>query len=300
MATAPTFKLSTDWVDLNTLAAVAVGSRMIVENQGKTSDFLEVVASTTKPERGASGRRIDSNDRFEIQSTLTLWGRYIRFTSTSGIDNQLLPVAIEGVSDLIIKPVSSISNMIASEDSPYPRVRVSTFSVVEQYIVDGLGQSWSWYETAIPSGGERYCEIIIPAGYYMALEERLLNPEKDHIFYRVWEEGNYSIDTVGAGLPVSNLRSDSALEPTIAHRVTVTAQPDNALKLFQVSAFGVEGTGSGSRASGDIKSSNVFRLYAPNERLLLQLANEGNSASDVSLSLIYGLVPADKVPPSLT
>lgn len=289
------YKLSSQWTAVSTLTGIPVGEHITIQNQGKSSDFIEVISSPTKPDSSQHSTKIDSFSTVEVNASEELWIRYTRFNGVAGIDSQKLNVAIGTLdSTLSVKKLDVLSRSIINPDSLYPRLMINSLSAAQQYIVDGFGQSWTWIEYAIPNQTSRYATFTVPTGFYLALDNRYLNPERERFFYRVYAVGSFTIDTTGDPISPENLRSDVVFTPSVSNRVTLTGDPDPNDARLVIPAFGAGGTGQ--RAEGDTASENAFRIYAPNSTYLLQLENDGSNPSDCELSLIYALIPASVFP----
>lgn len=75
-----------------------------------------------------------------------------------------------------------MSDMFSNENTVgFRRFKVQTLNLAQSYIVDGLGQYLEWYEPSIDVGEENsaYARVIVPSGFYMALDYRLLVTEKE-------------------------------------------------------------------------------------------------------------------------
>lgn len=182
------------------------------------------------------------------------------------------------------------------------RLKTQTLSIAMQYIVDGIGFTTNWLEFGIPSSGSRYASFDVPAGFYMALDYRLLNPSGEEFWYHVYPEGTYTLNTetgntaTGKAL-TRNTRQDSAFTLQPVKRYTLSSAPtrfDDS--IIDEPAWGSTGSSSGNKAEGALAPDSTFFLLSPDQQFLLELYNGGSGPSDAQLHLNYAFIPADKIP----
>lgn len=187
-------------------------------------------------------------------------------------------------------------------DQPgFERMKTQATTLSEQIINDGFAFNMNWLESSIPPLGYRYVELTVPAGFYLAITFRELNPEKEAFFYRVFPEGVYTVTGTLANdannhVRASNLNVKSTLAPAVTSRVTVSANPTplQSVPGTTVISWGIPSSASGNRSSGELNGLDIFRLVGngtTQTKFLLQLENAGASAAHCQVVLTYALVP---------
>ena len=192
--------------------------------------------------------------------------------------------------------------LLSKLDKTFARIRTQVLTINQQFILDGFGFEITWHEPNIATSDRRFAQITVPAGYYLAADYRLFNTDSENVFYRVYPEGTYTVSVVGTAVPVNSLRSDSGMAPPTMNRVTLSVLPDNTETggdwFVQEVNFGISGSSSGSKASGALSPESVFRLVEPGN-YLLEIDNQGAGVDNAQVNIIFGLLPAESVSPSL-
>lgn len=189
----------------------------------------------------------------------------------------------------------------SSDQLDFIRLRAQNITLNQQYIIDGIGFSSEWLESGMLTDTQRYAAFDIPAGYYMALDFRQLNPSGEAFYYRVFPSGTYTLGTEKTDdatnyAKTRNMRQDAALAFDSLKRFNVTVAPNNIDALpGTVISWGEPGSGSGNRASGNLAPDNSFLLLSPDQQFLLQLDNQGAGTANAQVSLLYAFIPESAV-----
>lgn len=200
--------------------------------------------------------------------------------------------------------------LLSKDSKKFGRLRTQSLSTPEQFIIDGFGLSTEWQESAITNGGFRYAELTIPAGYVLALESRILNPEKEKTYYRVYPQGTYTVNGTPANTASDYIRTGllntrsgilTAVGGEPFTRATVSATPNvlDSLAGATAKSYGTPSSSSGNKSEGDVGSENVFRLVGDGteQKFLLQIENAGASQEEVTVTLVYALIPITEISP---
>ena len=193
--------------------------------------------------------------------------------------------------------------MLNKQEKPFSRLKTQTLGVGQQYIVDGIAFTTNWVELAVSNLGSRYAAFDVPSGYKMALDFRLLNTSSEKAWYHVYTEGAY---TLGASKPndstgfvkTRNLRQDSTFTPTIATRYNVSSAPTRITdSIIDEPVFGIAGSASGNKASGNLAPENTYFLLDGGQQFLLQIYNGGAGNLDMQVALNYAFIPENLISP---
>lgn len=156
------------------------------------------------------------------------------------------------------------------------RLAVQNLDYRDDTVARGLAFYVDYEQAAIASGAKTYAVITTPSDKYVALIDREVLTDQERLFYRVF--GSFTGGTLGATIPVKNLRTDSPFtSDVIANVSTAPATIDQTSIISTVPVFG--SVGAGNRASGGIGADALFRLFAPNSTVLFEWEN--NSADPI-------------------
>lgn len=185
----------------------------------------------------------------------------------------------------------------------FDRIQVQSFDIGQQYVVDGIGLTSSWRESAIAPTNSRWASFTIPVGVYCALDFRLINSEIDHVRYRVYPQGTFTLDQaldndVNSYARNRNLRQNSLNTPVVMERRDMDSgsavKPNPVDFIVQDDIFGAEL--QGNKFTGALSPSNTFLLLSPDQVFLLEIFNDGSNTGDTVVDLNYAFVPESIVP----
>lgn len=174
------------------------------------------------------------------------------------------------------------------------RVEVQTLDIGQQYVIEQIAFVTKWRENSISTNSSAYARFTIPAGYYCALDSRMIKTDTDHIRYFVYPEGTFTIssektDDENSFSRERNLSQDADFIPDIIARVNVSAAPAATSFIVDDDVFGAVDVGGNS--SGELSPDNTFLLLNPDQTFLLRLNNLGTNPAKVSVSLNFALIP---------
>lgn len=183
------------------------------------------------------------------------------------------------------------------------RLRVQSFELAQQYIVDGIAFSTNWVETGISTtspNDRRFVAFDVPAGYYLALDYRLLNTSSNEMWYFVYPEGTYTLGAASGNsgssfVKTRNLRQDAPLAaPTVARYAVSSLPIQYTDSIIDQPIWGSSGD-EGEVVVGALSQDNNFLLLEPDQQFLLEVFNDGTGNANIQVELVYALVPADRV-----
>lgn len=192
------------------------------------------------------------------------------------------------------------SDLYNSTNENLRRIKVQTLSIGQDYVVNAIGYTSSWYEQGIAAATSVYAEFTVPSGFYMALDYRLINTSSELSFYRVYPQGTYTkgADATDSATNFSrtrNLRqSAGAVSPKHLIRTAVDVLPGAEDFIVFVPVFG--SANAGNRTSGNLSPDETFLLLSPNQTFLLEMENAGAAAQSMEAVLNYAFVPESQIP----
>lgn len=197
-----------------------------------------------------------------------------------------------------------MSDMASKPLEGFRRLKTQTLSIGMQYIVDGIGFTLNWVELDIAVSGRRFAVFNVPAGYYLAIDYRLIDTSAEKVWYHVYPEGTYTLgaaktnDATGF-LKYRNLRQDSTFSPAnLAQRYNVTSAPTRIDDSFvDEVVFGTAGSGSGNKSYGNLEPESTFFLLNPDQQFLLEFFNGGAGTASAQVQLNFALIPVSEVSP---
>lgn len=292
---------SNDWVSLNAALGIAVGDAFQIQNISTNALLLQ--ESDTKPNISDHGvilfdSRAGDLSKANISSRAQeIWvkvadaGRPSRIIVGTSI-NVGFPAG-EGIPN----------DMITSWPVGNRRIKVETLPLGNRYVVDGLGFSLNWREDNIIEGTSRYAAFTVPAGFYLAVDHRLLNPSGDNFIYRVYPQGTFPLGAVKTDdgdnfVRLRNYRQNSTFNPAIVARYNVTVVPTATQFVVYAEAFG--SVNAGNRSEGDLASDEAFLLLSPNQQFLLEMRSNGaTNPMDAQILVSLALIPEVSIPAPL-
>jgi len=307
------FDIPQEWTDIYSLASINQGDLIYLQNVGRPGDVIAAIEQDSQPLDTDRGSHLDQlKAKYRAGNGVSkIWVRYIR--QDFAYPNRVCPLSVEQQSSIELE--QSIPKSLFNEaPQGFQRLQTESLQLSQKYIVDGIGLYLQWIEQSFSNGSSVYLRLRVPDGYYLALDYRELLPEKERIFYYVYTpDTNYVVGQVLGSVPVGNLRSDSGFPFTpVAERVTLSVVPEEGAggtagdkadkdqyNIVRVPAFGQAGSGSGNRATGGLSSDTIFRLIDPNAEFILELYNDGAGPSEAQLNLVFAMVPAASVYPSI-
>lgn len=155
------------------------------------------------------------------------------------------------------------------------RVASQSLDYRDDVISRGFAQYLDYEQLSIGVGAKTYVEVTTPAGFYIAIIDREILTDKERLFYKVYTD--YSAVTPATQLSIGNLRSNSAFPSgATAFECSAPTTINQDSLISNVPVFG--STTSGNRASGGISGDSLFRLIAPNTKLLFEWENQSSQA----------------------
>jgi hypothetical protein len=162
------------------------------------------------------------------------------------------------------------------------RVATQALNYRDDAISRGLGY-YSYINQVIASGAKAHIRFQCPPDKYVVLLGRDIIMNKEALIYRTFSA--YTGGTVGATIPVKNLRNDTVYPSTSAVNVITGPTPTAASEVTFLPLYGA--VGSGNRSSGATDSSDTFRLLSPNSVFLIELENAAASDNSVFVQFTW-------------
>ena len=197
------------------------------------------------------------------------------------------------------------SDLLNNEFEGFRRVKTETSTESVQNTLDGFSFITNWVEFDIQVTQSRYALFTVPAGFYLRLNNRIINATGELAWYYVYPEGTFEVDqeienTVSSFAKTRNLRQDSGFKIESLKKTSLVTPPTP----FEDSTvnepiFGSTGGGIGGNRTAISNSDPTFFMFNPNQRFLLELKNIATSATSIQVQLAYSLIALDKVPKSL-
>lgn len=192
---------------------------------------------------------------------------------------------------------NDLSRLTTDSNEDLARLKVQSIQIGQSLILRGFGYYFEWRTPALAVGAKAYVRVIVPAGHWMLIDYREVISNKEEVFYKVYVPGQYVVNTVGAVIPLRNLRNDSASNTTACRVVTLTTPPTTDSQIITVPVFGA--VGAGNRESGEVSNDNIFRALGPGSEFLLEISNNSLEASYIQVNLVVGLLPEALIEPTL-
>jgi len=162
------------------------------------------------------------------------------------------------------------------------RVATQALNYRDDAISRGLGY-YSYRTLSIAAGAKAYIRFECPPDKYVVLLGRDITMNKEALIYRTY--GAYTGGTVGAAIPIKNLRNDTVYPSTSTINDITTPTPTAASEVTYLPLYG--SVGSGNRVSGSTDTSDTFRLLAPSSVFLIELENTSTSTNSVFVQFTW-------------
>ena len=180
--------------------------------------------------------------------------------------SDLLNSAVEGERRVKIE----IDQRLVAQGNNLDRLYVQNLNYRDDVVAQGITFYIDYAQTSIASGTKTYATITTPSDKYVALIDREVLTDKERLFFKSYS--SYTGGTIGAAIPIGNLRTDSPFSTGVTANVLSTPTTiDQTSLISNVPVFGA--LGNGNRASGGISADALFRLIAPNTTLLFEWEN---------------------------
>lgn len=196
---------------------------------------------------------------------------------------------------------------LSTRNDQFNRLKVQALTLAQQYIVSGIGYDWWWRIRALtssPTGNANraFVRFTVPAGHYMAIDNRLFYTNAQEAYYRVYRPDDVNVTGLveGADVPLkSNLRPEVPIQfANVAKVVTLPTPPNIDLAFIEIPHHQVQA--QGNTTAGDLDSESVFRLLPPGSVFYIEMANNtsgGTTSAYMKTNLVVAFIPEDQVPP---
>jgi len=169
--------------------------------------------------------------------------------------------------------VNGYPNRVLLRGNTLDRVATQALNYRDDAIARGLGY-FAYYNQTIAAGAKSYILFRCPTDRYTVLLGRENTTNKELLYYRAYS--SYAGGTIGAAIPIKNLRTDTAYSSNSQVNVITGATPTAGTDVTNFPIFG--SVGAGNRVVGGTDSSDTFRLLAPNTSFLIEFENASTSA----------------------
>lgn len=160
------------------------------------------------------------------------------------------------------------------------RLATQALDYRDDAIARGLGY-YSYNRQDVAASAKTHVRFQCPAERYVVLLGREIVTNNTHVEYRTYSA--WTGGTVGASIPIRNLRSDTSFATESSINYIAGATPTAGTDVTNFPVYGSEG--AGNRVSGGSDSSQTFRLLAPGSSFLIEWENL--SASSVNIFTQY-------------
>lgn len=254
------------WTNLYTLAGVTAGQSISFQVQTANA---RLILRSQQAQPGISdieGVKSFTNEWYTFNaSSLGAWIKPLSSDCTVAVSTQYDLVTPYGFGGRAILYGNTID-----------RIATQALNYRDDAIQRGLGY-YSYYNQQIAAGAKAHIRFQCPADKYVVLLGRDIIMNKEALLYRTFAA--FTGGTLGASIPIKNLRSDTAFPSTSAVNVITGTTPTAATEVTFLPLYGA--IGSGNRVSGSTDTSDTFRLLAPNSVFLIELENTSTSVNTV-------------------
>lgn len=285
------------WTDINTLTGIPVGTQFTLQNVGSDSLYMALSETTPIVDKGLVLYDV-RREELSICTIPALSGR-LWLKARAGNATEVVVDTVLSIGDSSTIP-SDLYNLWPKGTR---RLKVENITLGQRYVIDGIGFALNWVESAIPTGTSRFATFNVPAGFYLAVDSRLLNPSGDNFVYRVYPQGTYTLGTPKTDdgsnfIRLRNYRQNATFNPTSAVRYNVTTPPSNTQFLVYGVSYGT--VNAGNRSEGDLESNDAFLLLNPNQQFLLEMRNNGTvNPLSAQVYINLALIPEQLIPPAM-
>jgi hypothetical protein len=253
------------WNNIYSLAGIPVGQSMSIQIQSSSRVILKSSASSPLPS-DQSGIESGEGDWFTFNAASSG-----AFAYPIGGNAQ---IAVSTQYDSISP--SKYGGRAILYGNTIDRLATQALNYRDDAIQRGLGY-YAYYNQSIASSAKAYIRFQCPPDKYVVLLGREIIMNKEALIYRTYSA--YTGGTIGAVIPVKNLRSDTVYPSTSTVNVIAAPTPTLANEVTYLPLYGQSGIGN--RVSGSTDSSDTFRLLAPNSVFLIELENTSTTANTV-------------------
>lgn len=257
---------SNTWTNLYTAAGVTVGQSITIQVQSPSARLVLKSQTTAPAASDISGIEVFTDEWYTVNASST--GAWIKPLSDDCV------VAVSTQYDLITPARYGGRSILYG--NTIDRLATQALNYRDDAISRGLGY-YSYLNQVIAAGAKAYIRFQCPPDKYVVLLGREIIMNKEALIYRTFSA--YTGGTIGAAVPVKNLRSDTIYPPSSVINVITTPTPTTANEVTYLPLYG--SVGSGNRVSGSTDSSDTFRLLAPNSVFLIELENTSTSSNTV-------------------
>lgn len=259
------------WNNLYALSGISVGQSFSIQVQSPIR--LLISDSAAEPSQGnLSGVEAGDGDWYTFTAASTgAWARPV---------NGSCVVAVAPAYSKLV-PFGGASRAILYGNT-IDRIATQALNYRDDAISRGLGY-YAYHTESVAAGAKAYIRFQCPPDKYVVLLGRDITMSKEALIYRTFSA--YTGGTIGAVIPIKNLRNDTAYPSTSAVNDITTPTPTLASEVTYLPLYG--SVGSGNRVSGSTDTSDTFRLLAPNSVFLIELENTSTSTNSVFVQFTW-------------
>lgn len=178
-----------------------------------------------------------------------------------------------------VKP-NGFPERVILDGNTIDRLAIQALDYRDDAIARGLGY-YSYNRQDLAAAAKSYVRFQCPADRYVVLLGREIVTNNTHVEYRTYTA--WTGGTIGAAIPIRNLRSDTIYPTASTINYITGATPTAGTDVTNFPVYGSEG--AGNRVSGGSDSNQTFRLLAPGSSFLIEWENL--SASTVNIFTQY-------------
>lgn len=260
------------WTNLYTAAGVTVGQSLTIQVQSPSARLVLKSQATAPAASDISGIEVFTDEWYTVNASST--GAWIKPLSNDCV------VAVSTQYDLITPARYGGRSILYG--NTIDRLATQALNYRDDAISRGLGY-YAYHTESIAAGAKAYIRFQCPSDKYVVLLGRDIVMNKESLIYRTYSA--YTGGTIGAAIPIKNLRNDTVYPSTSTVNQIATPTPTPASEVTYLPLYGA--VGSGNRASGATDSSDTFRLLAPNSVFLIELENTASSVNSAFVQFTW-------------
>jgi len=260
------------WTNLYIASGVAVGQSLTIQVQTPSARLVLKSQSSEPSASDISGIEVFSDEWYTVNASST--GAWIKPLSSDCV------VAISTQYDLV-SPTRFGGRAILYGNT-IDRLATQALNYRDDAISRGLGY-YAYHTEVVASGVKAYLRFQCPSDKYVVLISRDIIMNKEALIYRTYSA--YTGGTIGASIPVKNLRTDTIYPPSSTINHITTPTPTLSSEVTYLPIYGV--VGSGNRVAGSTDSSDTFRLLAPNSVFLIEIETTATSSNSVFVQFAW-------------
>ncbi len=257
---------SNEWTNLYTAAGVTAGQSVTVQIQAPASRVV-MKAQLAQP----SASDVSGIEAFESE-----WYTFNASSEGAWVKPLTADCVVAVSTDYDKITPSRYGGRSILYGRTIDRLATQALNYRDDAIQRGLGY-YVYYNQSIAAGAKSYIRFVCPPDKYVVLIGRDIVMNKESLVYRAYSA--FTGGTVGAAIPIKNLRTDTPYAATSTVNIMTTPTPTAGTDVTNLPIYGAVGTGN--RVSGGSDSADTFRLLAPNSVFLIELDNTSTSTNSV-------------------